>query len=68
MNLTPTFSLLIIAPYLHVGYFFVGCWAGNAYVKLEKSMVEDINQIRQDKGMPPIVGTNAWIRYSEEQK
>jgi hypothetical protein len=54
------------APYLHVGYFFVGCWAGNAYVKLEKSMVEDINQIRQDKGMPPIVGSNAWIRYSEE--
>eukprot|EP00552_Chaetoceros_brevis_P000082 CAMPEP_0197736810 /NCGR_PEP_ID=MMETSP1435-20131217/4248_1 /TAXON_ID=426625 /ORGANISM="Chaetoceros brevis, Strain CCMP164" /LENGTH=86 /DNA_ID=CAMNT_0043325067 /DNA_START=107 /DNA_END=367 /DNA_ORIENTATION=+ len=56
------------SPWFHVGYFFVGCWAGNKYVAVERKMVEDINQIREDKGMPPMVGTNAWIRYSEPQK
>jgi hypothetical protein len=53
---------------MHVGGFLVGAYAGNAYVSLEKSLVEDINQIRADKGMPPMVGTNAWIRYSAEEK
>ena len=41
-----------------------GMYAGNKYVQIEKNLVDDINQIRQDKGMPPMVGTNAWIRYT----
>lgn len=44
----------------------LGGWAGNKYVQVERKMVEDINQIRADNGMPPMVGTNAWIRYSDE--
>lgn len=55
-----------IGPWGHVGYFFVGAWAGNKYLEVERRLVEDINQIRADKGMPPMVGTNAWIRYSDE--
>jgi hypothetical protein len=53
---------------MHVGGFFIGAYAGNWYVAMEKSLVEDINQIRADKGLPPMVGTNAWIRYSTEEK
>mmetsp|Transcript_24448 Transcript_24448/g.30080 ORF Transcript_24448/g.30080 Transcript_24448/m.30080 type:complete len:90 (-) Transcript_24448:202-471(-) len=51
-------------PWLHVTYFFAGMWAGNVYVGVERNLVDDINQLRQDRGMPPMVGTNAWIRYS----
>mmetsp|Transcript_31230 Transcript_31230/g.30076 ORF Transcript_31230/g.30076 Transcript_31230/m.30076 type:complete len:86 (+) Transcript_31230:76-333(+) len=54
-------------PWLHVGYFFVGCWAGNAYVRLEKKMAEDINEIRADKGMPPMVGSGYWMRTDTEK-
>jgi hypothetical protein len=53
---------------LHAGYFVFGAWAGNKYVAIERRMVVDINQIRADKGMPPMVGTHAWIRYSTEDE
>ena len=54
-------------PWLHVTYFFVGAYAGNKYVQLERELVEDINQICRDKGLPPMVGTNTWIRYSPQE-
>ena len=49
-------------------YFFIGTWVGAKYTSWEKRLVEDINEIRADKGMPPIVGTKNWIRYSAEEK
>lgn len=42
-------------------------YAGNKYVQIEREMVNDINVIRKDKGLPPMVGTNAWIRYTTEE-
>jgi len=36
---------------------------GNWYPKAEKRLVMDINEIRADRGLPPLVGSNAWIRY-----
>jgi len=63
-----TFSLAFLpGPWNHVGGFIFGAWVGSKYHSVEKSLVEDINQIRADKGMPPIVGSNAWIRYSAEE-
>jgi hypothetical protein len=53
-------------PWLHVGYFFLGTWAGTYYVKAERQMLEDVNEIRADKGMPPLVGTSAWGKYRPE--
>ncbi len=50
-----------------MGYFVFGMYVGQKYVALEKALVEDVNQIRADKGMPPMVGTNAWIRYTEPE-
>jgi hypothetical protein len=43
-------------------------YAGNKYVQIERRLVDDINEIRADKGMPPMVGTNAWIRYSSSDE
>jgi hypothetical protein len=34
---------------------------------MERGLVEDINAIRANKGMPPLVGTNAWVRYSSDE-
>jgi hypothetical protein len=52
-----------LAPYLHVAYTIGGMWFANVYLKFEQGLVEDINAIRANKGMPPLVGSNAWIRY-----
>jgi hypothetical protein len=37
--------------------------AGNYYPKLEKELVEDVNELRAQRGLPPMVGTGAWIKY-----
>lgn len=62
------FLKLQTGPWFHVGYFVFGAWAGNKYVAVERKLVDDINQIRADKGMPPMVGTNAWIRYTDQKE
>lgn len=48
-------------PWLHVAYFFIGGYVGQRWVRLEKELVVDINEIRADKGMPPIVGTDRML-------
>mmetsp|Transcript_11275 Transcript_11275/g.16483 ORF Transcript_11275/g.16483 Transcript_11275/m.16483 type:complete len:88 (-) Transcript_11275:202-465(-) len=55
-------------PYNHVICFFVGCWVGNEYVKLEHRLVAEINEMRADKGMPPMVGTHSYIKYKPADK
>jgi len=61
-----TFSLHL-GPWLHVGYFFLGGYIGQRWVKLEKELVIDINEIRADKGLPPMVATSAWIKYENPE-
>mmetsp|Transcript_9467 Transcript_9467/g.17127 ORF Transcript_9467/g.17127 Transcript_9467/m.17127 type:complete len:92 (-) Transcript_9467:107-382(-) len=48
-------------PWLHVTYFFVGGYIGQRWVRLERDLVLDINEIRADKGMPPMVATDAML-------
>jgi len=48
---------------MHASMFFVGCTLGNWYPKYERALVEDINGLRAAKGLPPMVGSAAWIRY-----
>lgn len=57
----------VIEPWLHVGYFFLGGYIGQRWVNLEKELVMDINEIRADKGLPPMVATNAWIKYEKPE-
>lgn len=44
-------------------YFTVGAIFGNWLPKYELSLVADINKLRAEKGLPNMVGTNAWIKY-----
>lgn len=53
--------MLKLEPWLHVTYFFLGGWIGQRWVRLEKDLVLEINEIRADKGMPPMVGTDAML-------
>lgn len=49
--------------------FILGCYAGSKYPKWEESLVNDINSMRKERGLAPMVGSNKWIKYSlpEEQ-
>ena len=42
-------------------YFFLGGYIGQKWVNLEKQLVLDINEIRADKGMAPMVATDAML-------
>ena len=37
-------------------FTILGYWAGNHYVKAERILAQNINEIRADKGLPPMVG------------
>jgi len=47
--------------------FTVGCYVGIKYPKAEKALVEHINERRAANGLPPLVGTTAWVRYQPAQ-
>mmetsp|Transcript_60144 Transcript_60144/g.178333 ORF Transcript_60144/g.178333 Transcript_60144/m.178333 type:complete len:91 (-) Transcript_60144:640-912(-) len=52
------------APWMHFTFFFVGMWAGQLYVNTEKKLLADVNELRADKGLPPMVGTDKYFKYS----
>ena len=37
-----------------------GAWALNKWIKVEKDLLADVNEIRASKGLPPMVGTH-WV-------
>jgi hypothetical protein len=37
-----------------------GYWAGNYWVKTERRLVKEINEIRADKGLPSMVGSQDY--------
>lgn len=53
----------VAEPWLHVGCTMIGMYVGQKLPQWELKLVEDINEIRASKGMAPMVGTNAWIKY-----
>ena len=55
------FTFLSSEPWLHVTYFFLGGYIGQRWVTLEKELVMDINEIRADKGMAPMIATDAML-------
>jgi hypothetical protein len=44
--------------------FILGCYAGAKYPKWEETLVNDINAMRSERGLSPMVGSNKWIKYS----
>jgi len=57
------FTFLTTEPWLHVGCTMIGMYFFTKMPQWERKMVEDINELRASKGLPPMVGTNAWIKY-----
>ena len=49
--------------------FFHWGWVGQRWVRFEKELVMDINEIRADKGLPPMVATDAMlgIKYAKPE-
>ena len=45
---------------MHVFGFVGGCYVGHKYSQWERALAEDVNNIRQAKGLPPMVGSYAW--------
>ena len=46
-----------------MGCAMFGMYLGHKLPQWELQLVEDINEIRESKGMPPMVGTHLWIKY-----
>jgi hypothetical protein len=62
--LTPTkIFVRCIEPWIHLFSFTAGCYLGNIYPKKELELLQTINSKRAERGLPPMVGTNGWIRY-----
>ena len=48
-------------PWNHLSCLIVGFFVGDQYVKLEKKMLDDCNELRMDQGRPPFVGVEGWL-------
>ena len=57
--------IIVTEPWMHVGMFIAGAYVGNKYTSWETNLVEEINATRAARGLTPLVGTAAWIRYLE---
>lgn len=49
---------------MHVGLFIGGCYVGHKYPQWEADLVKDVNELRVNAGLTPLVGGNAWIKYT----
>jgi hypothetical protein len=48
---------------MHVGAAIAGMLFFYKLPQWELQLLKDINEVRASKGMPPMVGTNHWIKY-----
>mmetsp|Transcript_10696 Transcript_10696/g.13220 ORF Transcript_10696/g.13220 Transcript_10696/m.13220 type:complete len:90 (-) Transcript_10696:338-607(-) len=55
-------------PWLHVGFFIIGAWGGNKYQSIEREVLQEVNEIRAEKGMPPMIATNEMLPLSLRYK
>lgn len=48
-------------PWLHLLYFGIGCYLGDKYPKVEASLLSELNEIRAERGMPPLIPSSKWL-------
>ena len=48
---------------MHVICTLVGAFAANKWVQVETALLADVNEIRANKGLPPMVGTQYYIPF-----
>ncbi|GMI60429.1 hypothetical protein ScalyP_jg6770 [Parmales sp. scaly parma] len=44
-------------PWLHVSFIIGGAYAGHCYPAIEQKQRDDVNMIRREKNLPPLVGS-----------
>jgi len=55
-------------PWGHVGFFIGGAYLGSKYEGFEKQQLMDVNEMRADRGLPPLTGTEAIYSIKTEEK
>ena len=53
----------MLDPWMHVLCGCGGAWAANKWVKVKQDMLENVNEIRAYKGLPPVVGTHHYVPF-----
>jgi hypothetical protein len=48
---------------MHVICTIGGAWVANTWVKAEKDLLADVNEIRAQKGLPPMVGSHYFFPF-----
>jgi hypothetical protein len=48
---------------MHVLCTLGGAWGANKWVKVERDLLEDVNQLRANKGLPPMVGSHYFFPF-----
>ena len=56
-------TLCNLDPWMHVLCGCGGAWAANKWVKVKQDMLENVNEIRAYKGLPPVVGTHHYVPF-----
>ena len=58
------FVLAISAePWMHVLCTLGGAWGANKWVQIERDLLADVNELRANKGLPPMVGTHYFFPF-----
>lgn len=66
-----TYTLIDTAntePWLHAGFFVTGAYLTSIYDGFEQQLLNEVNQTRKEKGLPPIVKNNSmWFPLQEAE-
>ena len=52
-----------LEPWMHVLCVCGGAWAANKWVQAEANLLEDVNELRAYKGLPPLAGSHNWVPF-----
>jgi hypothetical protein len=50
-------------PWMHVICTFGGAWVATKWVRVEKDLLADINELRANHGLPPMVGSHYYFPF-----
>ena len=50
-------------PWMHVLCTLGGAWGANKWVQMERNLLADVNELRANKGLPPMVGSHNYFPF-----
>ena len=48
---------------MHVLCTLGGAWGANKWVQIERDLLADVNELRANKGLPPMVGSHYFFPF-----